>query len=313
MLDISIIIVSWNTKAFVRQCLSRIQESCGELTNEIVVVDNASSDGTPEMVEQEFPEVILVPNQSNLGFAKANNVGMRRTTGKYVCLINSDVTLLPDCLQKMCAYMNRHPDVGMLGPRMLFPDGTPGPSCMRRPSLLIWFMEALGLSAIFESARLHMENFNCASAEEVDVLNGWFWMVRRSALGRVGLLGEQFFMYGEDIEWCHRFQENGWQIVYFPDAAAIHFVGGSAARSPIRFYVEMQRANLKYWKQYHGFPSQVMYVLIVILHQLLRALGYSCIYLLRPADRSEASLKIKRSFACLRWIVGIPAERQATS
>jgi GT2 family glycosyltransferase len=312
MPGISIVIVSWNAKHLVQQTLISLQQSCSDLSTEVFVVDNASSDGTPDMVQQEFPDVRLIRCQRNLGFAKANNVAMRLARGKYVCLINSDVTVPPGCLQRMVGYMEQDCSIGMLGPKMLARDGTTGPSCMRRPTLSIWLVHALGLSSFCKNLSLHVTNGDSAGVQEVEVLNGWFWMVRRSALDQVGLLDEQFFMYGEDIDWCHRFWENGWKVVYFPQAAAVHYGAGSSSTMPVRFYVEMQRANLQYWKRHHNRISQFAYILILFLHQIARVLGYGAVFVLKPSVRSDVSDKIKRSAACLCWLFGIRRSQEQT-
>jgi GT2 family glycosyltransferase len=272
---------------------------------EVLVVDNASSDGTPDMVEQDFPWVTLIRSQSNLGFAKANNIAMRRASGKYIFLINSDVTVPSGCMESMLKYMEAHRSVGILGPKMLTPNGSPGPSCMRRASLTLWLAQALGLTVFCKGLRIHLENFNCSETQDVDVLNGWFWMVRKEALEQVGLLDEQFFMYGEDIDWCRRFWKHGWKVVYFPEAAAVHYGGASSGRAPLRFYIELHRARLKYWKRDHGYVSMLAYVCILWLHQSLRVLGYGSVYLLKRSRRDEALFKVKRSLACLLWLVGI--------
>lgn len=313
MLDLSIVIVSWNTRDFVRQCLSSIETGRGEFTLETFVVDNASSDGTPGMIQEEFPAVKLIRNQSNLGFARANNSAVREAAGKYVCLINSDVTVPAGCLQKLFEYMEQNTSVGMAGPAMLTPCGAVGPSCMRRPTLRIWLVQALGLSSVFSGTSLHIDKAGAVGSYDVNVLNGWFWMVRRSALERVGFLDEDFFMYGEDIDWCHRFWALGWRVVYFPDAVAVHYGGASSSRAPVSNYIEMQRANIQYWKRYHNSVSQGVYVAIIFLHQLLRVFGYGAVYFLKPAARSEASFKVKRSSACLRWLCGFGFKRPAAT
>ena len=305
MLDLSIVIVSWNTRELVRQCLASIDVAQGQLTVATFVVDNASSDGTQEMVQMEFPGVRLLRNHTNVGFARANNSAMRLASGKYVCLINSDVTVSSGCLQKLFAFMEQNPSVGMLGPGMLTPGGDLGCSCMRRPTLRISLVQALGLGSVFKRLSLHIENLKSTGAQDVDVLNGWFWMVKRSALNDVGLLDDRYFMYGEDIDWCHRFWSRNWRVVYLPDARAIHYGGGSSSHAPVKYYIEMQRANIQYWRRYHSLTSLVAYRSIVLLHQILRLLGYSAVYAIRPVARPEISVKIRRSAASLRWLFGL--------
>lgn len=305
MCDLSIVIVSWNTRELLNQCLRSIKEGCGGLKLELLVVDNASSDGTAEMVVQDFPEVTLIRNETNLGFARANNIGMRAATAKCICLINSDVTVPPGCLQSMLKYMEKTPSIGLLGPKMLAPGGVASPSCMRSPSLLIALVHALGLSRVFKSRSLHMTNLDYTTVQEVDVLNGWFWMARSTAVAKVGMLDPRFFMYGEDKDWCKRFHDAGWRVVFYPEVEATHYGGGSSRRAPIRFYLEMQRANLQYWKLHKSLISQVAYVFIVILHHVSRVVGYGAAYALNLTARSEAAFKVRRSAACLLWLSGV--------
>ncbi len=302
MKDVSVVIVNWNTREFLDACLSSLRDTPGMLDVEILVVDNASSDGSQEMVRRKYPEAVLIENQENLGFAKANNIGLRRASGRYLALVNSDVTVPSECLPRIVEYMDGNPGIGMLGPKMLTPSGTWGPSCMRRPTLAIWAAHAFGLSGVLPQFSLHMEKFDSGRTQPVDVLNGWFWVVRGEAYRQVGGLDERFFMYGEDIDWCHRYADAGWKIVYFAGAEATHYGGGSSKRAPVRFYVEMQRANLQYWRLHHGRLSQYAYLVLVALHQSFRAAGYSLLYLLRPARREESGFKVARSLACLRWL-----------
>jgi GT2 family glycosyltransferase len=255
------------------------------------------------MIEREFPDARLIRNSTNAGFAKANNKGIKLATGKYVALVNSDVEVPPGCLSKMFSYMEQEPSIGMLGPLMLTPSGAPAPSCMRRPSLSIWLTYALGLASLIPQLSLHIRHPESLGTREVDVLNGWFWMLRRDAIEDVGLLDERFFMYGEDLDWCHRFSNKGWKIVYYPEAEALHYGGASSEQAPARFYVEMQRANLQYWKRYHGRASQAAYVLIIFLHEVCRVLGYGIVCLFGRTDvRPLAVSKCQRSAACIKWL-----------
>lgn len=302
---VSAVIVVWNAMKYVVECLESLASCCADSCTEVIVVDNASSDGTPELIESRFPWVKLVRNHDNLGFAKANNIGIAMASGQYLCLVNSDVKFVHDCFTPMVAYMDGHPDVAMLGPKMLGPDGTVARSTMRFPTLWNSFCRALGLDSVFKRSRTFagqlMSDFSHDRTADAQVLNGWFWMVRRSALDRVGLLDERFFMYGEDIDWCYRFHRAGHRIVFFAGAEAIHYGGASSSSAPVRFYVEMQRANLQYWRKHHGFPAQLGYIFFSKLHHALRIAGYSILYLVRPSRREESGAKIRRSRACLGW------------
>jgi GT2 family glycosyltransferase len=142
------------------------------------------------------------------------------------------------------------------------------------------------------------------SIKEVDVINGCFWAVRRKAIEDVGFLDEDFFMYGEDMDWCKRFSNAGWKIVYLPLAEALHFGGASSSRSPIRFYIEMQKANLRFWGKHYGAASRKVYFVIILIHQSLRALGYSIYYVLSSQARDVSSYKMKRSIAAILGLLG---------
>jgi GT2 family glycosyltransferase len=307
-MHLSIVIVSWNAKKYVDECLDSLRTLSEQPGVEIFVVDNCSTDGTPELVRESYPRVILVESPSNVGFARANNIGVALSTGKYVALINSDVRVLPGCIDKMLGYMESHPQVGVLGPRMLGPSGKAARSYMSEPTLWRCFCRALALDVVFPGSKVFgsytMPYFKRDQIAAVDILNGWFWMVRRDALNQVGLLDETFFMYGEDIDWCKRFRDARWGVVYFPEAESIHYGGASSSKAPVRFYVEMQRANLQYWDKHFSRLSQVTYVAILCVHQALRVVFYGLSTFVKSKP-SDASYKVQRSLACLRWAVGL--------
>lgn len=305
MTEVSVVIVTWNTKEIACECLDSLRQ-CQGISLQVIVVDNASSDGTPDAIAEKYPEVTLIRNKVNLGFAAANNIGIRLSAGKYVCLVNSDVIVPPTCLAKMIEYMEAQTTIGVLGPKMRLPDGSIGDSCMRFPSVANWFGRALALDTLFKPfgwfGGFLMTDFRYDHTRDVDILTGWFWMVRREALNQAGLLDERFFMYGEDIEWCRRFHEFGWRVVFFADAEAIHHCRASSAKAPVRFYLEEQRANMQYVEKYHSRLGQLGFGIAVGVNELIRAVGYSLAYFIRPASRTMAAHKVKRSLACLRWL-----------
>ena len=274
--DISVVIVSWNAKNFLEECLRSLADAPTSRKTEIIVVDNASSDGSPEMVETNFPRVKLIKSDQNLGFAKANNVGIRESTGRYVSLINSDVKVLSNCLDPLVDYLEQHPDVGNVGPKILNRDRTLQSSCRRFPTLWNNFCEASGLSKVFRGSRLfsseHMVFFPHDRELDVDVLVGCFWMVRKDTFEEVGLLDEDFFIYAEDVDWCRRCWDAGWRIAFFPGTQAIHYRGGSSANDPARFAAEQRRAVLHYWEKHHGPLRQAGIRVIMSFRDLLRFL-----------------------------------------
>lgn len=314
--ELSIVIAAWNGRDFVQGCLASLERQKGEISTEVILVDNASTDGTPDMVRDQFPHVYLVQNETNEGFAKANNIGMRLAKGNYVCLVNSDVVVPQDCLLKMHAFMEQHPTVGVLGPRMLAPDGRVGRSYMRFPSVWRCFCDALTLHVLFNDwkwfAGTLMRDFNNGSTADVDVLNGWFLMVRRAALVEVGSLDERFFMYGEDIDWSYRFHLAGWRRVYFAGADAIHYGGASSAATPVRFYIAMHEANLQLERKHHGRIGALGYLLTVWLKQICRIAGHCTLFVLRKSSRAEEAAKVRRSVSCLSWLCGIRRAEDAT-
>lgn len=293
-MDASVIIVSWNAKAYLTECLDSIIKELEGNACEIITVDNASTDGSPDEVRARFPQVDLVVNETNQGFARANNTGIRRSSGRYIFLINSDVKVLYGCMASIIRYLDANQDIGILGPKILNKDLSLQKSCRKSPTLLLSLLSALGVDST------HMPQ---GETREAQVLSGCFLAVRREAMESVGLLDERFFFYAEDTDWCKRFRDAGWKAVYFTGASAIHYGGSSSARAPFKFYVEMQRANLQYWEKHHGPFSKSAYMMIIVLHQLLRVARGAALYALKPSSRDEAAFKIKRSIVCLRWIL----------
>jgi len=244
---VSVIIVVWNAQKCVMECLETLEQYLDSVRTEIIVVDNASTDGTPGLIAQQFPNVKLIRNPGNLGFARANNIGIQHSTGDFLAFVNSDVVFLENSLAPMLEFMAKHPDVGMLGPQMLDPQRLIARSTMRFPTVWNTLSRALALDSLFKSSNFFeghlMLDFNHSVTTDVDVLAGWFWLVRRTALDKVGPLDEEFFMYGEDIDWCYRFHKAGERVVFFAETKAIHIGGASSSVAPVRFSVDKQRAK----------------------------------------------------------------------
>jgi GT2 family glycosyltransferase/peptidoglycan/xylan/chitin deacetylase (PgdA/CDA1 family) len=304
---VSVVIVVWNAQKYVMECLESLQEHCGEICDDVIVVDNASTDGTPELVAERFPNFKLIRNSENVGFAKANNIGIAQSSGEYICLVNSDVKFTGDCISPMLKYAAENPRVGMIGPQMLAADGAVRRSTMRFPSVWYSFSRAVGLDVLFKESRLFggqlMRDFDHLRTMPVEVLNGWFVVVRRSALERVGLLDPQFFMYGEDVDWCYRFVQDGEDVVFFAEVGAIHYGGASSSNAPVHFFLEMWRANWQYWQKHHGWLAQEAFLFTALLHHGIRLIGSTLRYLCLPSQRPDSAFKFKRGLVCLQWAI----------
>jgi GT2 family glycosyltransferase len=283
--EISVVIVNWNAKRFLLECLTSLRDAPAARTVEVIVVDNNSTDGSLEMVEAEFSNVKLIKSSENLGFAKANNVGIRESGGRYVSLINSDAKVLGNCLDVLADYMDQHPDIGNVGPKVLNGDMTLQGTCRRFPTLWNNFCEASGISKVFKKSAVftdeHMNDFPHDRELDVDVLVGCFWLVRKEAFEEVGLLDETFFIYAEDVDWCKRCWDAGWRVTFFPGAEAIHYRGGSSSNDPGRFSTEQYKAVLQYWKKHHGPAEQLGIRAIKGLRRFLR----TCFRVLRPSTK----------------------------
>ncbi len=308
-MDVSVIVVNWNTRDLLIECLESLIPEIKPFKAEIIVVDNASTDGSPAAIEKLFPQIKLIRNTTNLGFAKANNSGLDISTGKYICLINSDVKLLRDCIENMYKYMEDHQSIGILGPKILNPDFTIQPTCKEYPSLWNNFCSAVFFHKLFPSSKLFsgelVHYFKYDSPRKCDIIVGTFWMVRKKALDTVGCLDENFFFYGEDVDWCKRFWSAGWEVVFFPGASAVHHSAASSAAAPIKYYIEQRRAKITYWEKHNGIISVLGIKLIVLLYQVTRIMSGSLLYIMLPSKRSSLSHKIKKSFECMLWMLNI--------
>jgi GT2 family glycosyltransferase len=304
---VSVIIVNWNARDYLLQCLTSLTPEVCRYSMEIIVVDNDSTDGSPEAVEIRFPHVRLIRSGANLGFAKANNLGVSHSRGRYLAFVNSDVKVLKNCLTLLVDYSDKTPGAGMVGPRIIGGDGKLQRSCRGFPSVWNMFCRALALDAMFPRVKFFsgyaMSYWPQETERSVDILTGCFWLVRREALEQVGLLDESFFMYGEDMDWCRRFWNRGWKLAFVPSAEAIHYGGASSSNAPVRFFIEKQRADLQYWKKHHSWPAVACYFVISCVHLTLRSIGYTIALWFARQKRQTYLHKVHRSLACLRWMV----------
>ena len=236
-MDLSIIIVNWNGKAVLQDCLRSIYLNRPSIEFEVIVVDNASHDDSVAIVESQFSEVRLVCNSKNLGFAAGNNRGFEVARGRYLLLLNNDTIVLPGALDDSVRFMDHHADIGALGCRIEFPDRRFQTSYYRFNDPWVLFMVRLLPLGSIAHERLNFGRYwarQFSQPTDVDTVAGCFMMVRRDVLDDVGTLDEDFFMYGEDEEWCSRIRAGGWRIAYFPMATIIHihrFSSGQGRRA----------------------------------------------------------------------------------
>lgn len=302
-MDISVVIVAWNAKPYLRLCLQSLADAPPHRTMEIIVVDNASIDGTSEMVNAQYPHVQLIRTEENLGFAKGNNLAIRQCRGRYIALVNPDVIVFPGCLDALADFLDQNPKVGNVGPRVFNPDMTMQSTCRKFPTLWNNFCSATSLEKVFKNSKFfageHMFYFPHDRTLPVDVLVGCFSMIRCETFNDVGLLDENLFMYGDDMDWCRRAWKAGWQVVFFPGARAIHDRGKITAPYPVRFAVAQQRSILYYWRKHHGFWGMMGICSVMFVRHLVRY-GFAVVVSLARLERAGEDVRKHVSGACLR-------------
>ena len=251
---LSIIIVNWNVRDLLRECLRSIEAGKGGLSLEIIVVDSASSDDSVAMVRSEFPSVRLIPCTENVGFPRGNNIGLREASGDYLLLLNPDTVVVDDTLAVLVSYLQANPDVGAVGPQLLNPDGSVQSSRRRFPTAATGFFESTWLEGLAPGIlrRYYALDLPDDATADVDWLTGACIMVPRSTYEVVGGMDEGYFMYSEELDWCRRIKESGRRVVYYPAAQVLHHVGKSSEQAVTARHINFNRAKLRYFRKYHG-------------------------------------------------------------
>ena len=282
MLDLGIVIVNWNTCAYLKNCLQTVYASTGKLTFQVVVVDNGSTDGSAEMVRRDFPLATVLVLDENVGYPKGNNVGLRylgfRGAGdvdpdapRYALLLNPDTELPADALSRMGAFMDSHLDVGVAGPKLVLEDGSLDKACRRGfPTPEVSFYHFSGLAKLFpKNQRFGRYNMTFADPDEeleVDSVVGAYMQVRKECIEAVGLMDEIFFMYGEDLDWCYRIKEAGW-IIWYHAPVIVHHIKRAASRQSTKAQFEFWRAMLIFYRKHfrHNTPYWVHFLILTAL------------------------------------------------
>ncbi len=340
MFDISVIIVNYNVKHFLNQCLQSVLRASKELQVEIIVVDNNSVDGSEAMVKKEFPTVRFIAKKSNDGFSVANNEGIRLSAGKYTLLLNPDTIVQEDTLISCFNFMESHPNAGALGVKMIDGAGKFLPESKRGfPNLWTSFCKLSGLSSLFKKSkrlnRYYLGHIDENEIAQIDVLCGAFMFMRKSVLDHVGLLDENFFMYGEDIDLSYRIKKAGFDVVYFPETRIIHYKGESTKKGSVNYIHNFYDAMIIFTKKHFSSGSSRMYVGFVKVAIYLRALLsilkrivtriihpvfdflvvfsglnffknlWATKYHLNPAYYDNSSITANLAFYAIAWILGM--------
>jgi N-acetylglucosaminyl-diphospho-decaprenol L-rhamnosyltransferase len=264
---LGIVIVNWNTRDYLRRCLTSVYGSRGEFTYKVVVVDNGSDDGSVEMVRAEFPQAELISGHGNVGYPAGNNLGLRALgfadapgqpdpdAPRYALLLNPDTELPPDALAVMLRFMETYPQAGVSGPKLVLGNGSLDLACRRSfPTPEISFYRMIGLARLFPKHRrfgqYNLTYLDENQTAEVDSVVGAFMLVRGEAIWQVGLLDESFFMYAEDLDWAKRIKDAGWKVLYYPEVEVLH-VKRAASRQSRRARVEFWRAMLIFYDKHY--------------------------------------------------------------
>jgi GT2 family glycosyltransferase len=253
--DLSICVVNYKAGHVLEDCLKSIYQNTYSIQFEIMVVDNNSQDGTVEAVTNHFPKIHLIINEKNVGFSRANNQALRASKGKYILWLNPDTVLLPNALDTLVEFMTSCPEVGIVGPKVLNSDGTLQGQCRRGlPTPWAIFCYLSGLSKLFPKnkrfAQYLMTYRDENVSHEVNAVSGSCLMVRREVMDQIGLLDEDYFMYGEDLDYCLRAKQAGWKVYYVPQAQVIHYGGAASKKRPFRATYEFHRAMWVYYRKH---------------------------------------------------------------
>ena len=291
-MDVSIIVVAWNVRKLLQDCLRSVYAETKGIDFELIYVDNASTDGSAEMVRQEFPQVRIIQNTENKGFIRANNQGIEVARGRYVLLLNSDTVVLDNAIAKTLQFADKHPRAAVVGCRVLNPDRSLQGNCFRFYSTLNMLFDALHLSSMFPNNRLFGRKLYAGwkydKPREVDVVIGCFSLVRMEAIKQVGMMDEDFFVYGDDIDWCYRFVKAGWKVLFTPDAEIIHYGGQTTKKAANKFTLQLYGAYLINVKKHYSQITFAICRLLTALRFLVRVPYWLTVGFIQKPRRENA-------------------------
>jgi len=287
---IAVVIVSWNTRELLEACLGSIEASEQFERLEVVVVDNASTDGSVEMVGARFPSVRVIANAENFGFAAAINQGFYATVAPLVVLLNSDTQIAPDAVQQLELALDRDPRLGAVGPRLVGPDGGLQPSCTRAPTAWREAVHVLRLETFIYGLNYPVSKWQVQTPVDVDVIQGASLMVRREVVDAVGGMDEGYFMYSEETEWCERIRSDGWRLAWVPSAIVVHLGGGSTRLIPSNMFAQLYTSKVRFLRRNRGAASARAFKVALAIAALVRVIAAPLYLLTHPRDTGRRRL-----------------------
>jgi N-acetylglucosaminyl-diphospho-decaprenol L-rhamnosyltransferase len=294
MIDVSIVIVSWNVAELLAKCLDSILASPFDRKKlEIIVVDSASSDNTVAMLREEYPQITLLAQSANIGFTRGNNIGFKAAKGRYLFMLNPDTEIIGDAISQMLNYLDTHTDVGIVGPHTLNPDRTTQSSRRSFPSKSLAFFESTFLQEHAPKAMLenyYLSNYPDDAVLDVGWMQGSALLIRREIFETLSGLDENFVMFFEELDWCKRAADAGWRLVYFGTAQIIHHGGKSTEQSGAKKHIWFQESKIRYYRKHHG----VVFATILWLFLLFNYLWQMIIEGLKAVIGHKRSLRKER-------------------
>jgi len=297
--DVSIIVVAWNVRELLYDCLKSVYEETRGLDCEVIYVDNASQDGSVEMVRDRLLGVRIIENEKNEGFVIANNKGIEAATGRYVLLLNSDTIVLDNAIKRAVEFADAHRQAAVVGCKVLNPDGTLQRDCFMYPSILNTFISAMYLNKIFPRSRFcgreRMTWCDFDQAMEVETVAGCFSLVRKEAIEQVGAMDPIYYVFGDDPDWCYRFRKAGWKIMFTPGPRIIHYKGQNIKQDPEKFFFQMFGSRLIFFRK---FRSRLTFSLACFLTGLFFALRvpYWLVVAMLSKEQRKSSISKSRKY-----------------
>lgn len=302
-MDLSIVIVSWNTCQFLKQCMTSLYAAPPTCQFEVFVADNGSYDGSVEMVKRLFPQVRLFENRRNLGFAEGNNLAIHHSSGRLVLLLNPDTEVRPGAVDRLVRFMDEQPRVGAAGARLLNPDGSLQISCYPSPTLARELWRLFHLDRFYPYAAYPMDVWQLDAPRFVDVLMGACLVLRRAVLDQVGLLDEAYFMYSEEVDLCYRVHKAGWKLAWVPQAQVVHHGGRSTQQVANEMFLRLYEGKIRYFRKHYGGVVVLVYKLILGAASLGRILLAPFAGFFQPSQR-QRHLKLFHNYR--RLLLALP-------